>query len=91
MFGVDEVTYGGIPHWFGDCLAMRIRGQGGELKELHWPTVKIKKRRKDQQSRTKTVEVSAWKSWSATFDWLDFAERNGIVVPDGFEHGQPPQ
>lgn len=83
MTGVDEVTCGGIPPWFGECLAMRIRGQGGELERLHWPTVKTKKRRKVEYSRAKTVEVSAWKSWDAILDWLDFAQRNGILVPDG--------
>jgi len=89
--GVDEVTYAGMPTWFGQCLSMHIRGEGGDLKKLHWPTLKTKKRRKDEYSRAKTVEVSTRSGWNVKLDWLGFAERNGVVVPGGYEQGRPPR
>jgi hypothetical protein len=70
--------------WFTQCLCLRVRGEGGELKELEWPMKTVKRLKpKDQLKRPGKDSVSTWKPGRPMLDWLEFAQRNGIEVPAG--------
>ena len=41
--GISDITVRGAPDWFKQCLEMRIRGEGGELEILNWPTKTVRR------------------------------------------------
>lgn len=86
--GVEEVVLSSEEHihWFAQCLALRIRGEGGELKPLEWRMQTIKSHRwKDDLTKAEEVTVTTWKVGLPTLDWMEFAQRNGIAIPPGAE------
>lgn len=80
LHALDEIRLVGCPAWFTECLLLRLRGDGGPLSELKWPT-KIE-RRVRASKRYKKAEVSTRQCWQPVYDWAGFANRNGIAVPD---------
>jgi hypothetical protein len=79
--GTPDITVSGVPDWFKKCLEMRIRGDGGELETLNWPT-KIVKRQKKENRKKIEVEVSTRQGWHPVFDWRQYAARNSISLPE---------
>lgn len=93
--GIKDVRVTGVPEWFARCLQVCIRGKGGEVVETDWPQVQIKRKvltpeektmRYDwQKKKFKTAWVTTRKWWQPVFDWKEFAERNGIEVPEDID------
>ena len=84
LTGIEEVIIGSDPRldWFMQCLSLRMRGEGGELKKLEWPTKTTRRLRlRDKGKRPRKTTVSTWKPGIPTLDWFDFARRNGIEIP----------
>jgi hypothetical protein len=79
--GIQNIAVHGAPEWFQRCLEMRIRGQGGDLKTLDWPTKAVRRQKKGNQKKVK-VEVSTRQGWQPLFDWKRFAVRNDIPLPE---------
>jgi hypothetical protein len=79
--GIQDIAVYGAPEWFQRCLEMRIRGQGGDLKTLDWPTKAVRRQKKGNQKKVK-VEVSTRQGWQPLFDWKRFAVRNDIPLPE---------
>ncbi|KAF3052857.1 hypothetical protein E8E11_010219 [Didymella keratinophila] len=72
---VPIVEFTEVPGWFAQCLAMRVRGEGGDLDTLKWPTRTLNRKKGRfmepwQQSRRRDSQ--------AKLDWMSFARRNGI-------------
>lgn len=84
--GTPTVKFDGIPEWFGQCLGLRMRGEGGDLKTLEWPD-KTFRRKNHSRSLSK---VSTKVSWQLVFDWQEFAERNGTEMPEDVGRFSPP-
>jgi hypothetical protein len=82
--GISYITVHGAPEWFKQCLEMRIRGEGGDLKILNWPTKTVRRQQKGSRKRVE-VEVSTRQGWQPMFDWRHFAARNGISLPETFD------
>lgn len=79
--GIQDIAVYGAPEWFQRCLEMCIRGQGGDLKTLDWPTKLVRRKKKGSRNKVK-VEVSKRQGWQPIFDWKRFAVRNEIPLPD---------
>ena len=78
---VREVTVMGIPTWFASCLEMYIRGDGGHVNKVDWPTRPMEIRNKNQQlKREAFVSLRTWHQ--PVYDWREFANRNGIELPE---------
>jgi hypothetical protein len=84
--GIKNVEVGGeVPAWFAKCLQCCIQGHGGDVKEQNYPLVEVKQKKKKGTGfakKPKWVETKQW--YSPRFDWADFAERNGIELPEDF-------
>jgi hypothetical protein len=78
--GIVDVAIHGAPDWLKQCLEMRIRGEGGELKTLEWPAKVVKRKQKGSRKKVE-LEVSMRKGWQPVLDWRQFAVRNGIALP----------
>lgn len=75
----------------GQCLALRLRGEGNELK-VDW-SVRVNKywenegatrssaRLEGVGGKKEEVVLTKKKTDDPTFDWVEFARRNGIDVP----------
>ncbi|ORY11312.1 hypothetical protein BCR34DRAFT_327418 [Clohesyomyces aquaticus] len=86
LTGIPDVHISGLPEWFSTCLEVIIRGRGkgGELREIEYPDVWVRRRVPNSFSRRKKnylVSTKVW--WQPRFDWMEFAERNGVEVPRG--------
>lgn len=79
--GISDITLRGAPEWLKQCLEMRIRGEGGELETLNWPTKTVKRQQKGSRRKIE-VEVSTRHGWQPTLDWKQFATRHGIELPE---------
>ena len=79
--GIHDIAVYGAPEWFQRCLEMRIRGQGGELKTLDWPTKAVRRKKKGTKKKVE-VEVCTRQGWQPIFDWKRFAVRNNIPLPE---------
>jgi hypothetical protein len=42
--GIPSISVDGVPAWFAQCLEMRVRGEGGEIKPLSWPKKTTKRK-----------------------------------------------
>lgn len=60
--GISNIEMRGVSYWFQNCLEMRIRGEGGELKTINWPP-KVVKRKLKGSKRKFNVEVSTRECW----------------------------
>ncbi|KAF3037690.1 hypothetical protein E8E12_008201 [Didymella heteroderae] len=96
--GIDEIGFFSLSHsageqswrWFGQCLALRMLGEGGELKKVEWSPRTSKRRgnpgetRKSERAKaagekkeTVVVTKTTKKTDDPTFDcsWVEFARR----------------
>lgn len=78
--GIPDIEMRGVPSWFQNCLEMRIRGEGGELRTIDWPTKVVKRKLKGSKKKVK-VEVSTRECWQPVFDWNEFMKCNGLLQP----------
>ncbi|KAF2684388.1 hypothetical protein K458DRAFT_388856 [Lentithecium fluviatile CBS 122367] len=78
--GIEHVVITGVEEWFAQCLERCIKGDGGDVRELDWPLVEVK-RKKDCYSKVKKAWVSTRKWDSPVLDWREFAISNGIQFP----------
>lgn len=82
--GIGEVQIKGPPDWFKQCLETCVRGEGGDVQEVEWPLVEVK-RRKDCVSKPKKSSVTTRKWYNPMLNWKEFAERNGIAAPENID------
>jgi hypothetical protein len=78
--GIEEVHITGVDGWFAQCLQLCVQGKGGDVKDIQYPYVVVK-RRKVGTRKTKEQARSTKKWYMPGLDWKEFAERNGIQVP----------
>lgn len=81
--GIDEVQISGVPDWYAQCLQLCIQGKGGSLNLIDYPEVQVRKRASSTSTRWKKVFQTTKKWNDPKFNWKEFAERNGITVPEG--------
>jgi hypothetical protein len=79
--GIKTVELTDVPSWYAECLALCMRGVGGELKETEWPTVKVKRKKRNCGVK-KAVAVTTKEWWQPVYDWREFAIRNGVELPE---------
>jgi hypothetical protein len=90
--GIEHVQITGLPDWYATCLQLAIQGQGGEVKEVDWPLIIVKRRKKSGTRRYTKYSVTSRKWYQPTLNWKEFAERNNVLVPEdidkywAFEH-----
>lgn len=82
--GIEEVEVAGVPEWYAKCLELCIQGKGGDVEEINYPLVEIK-RTKGWGGPKRKVWVSTKKWYQPALNWKEFAERNGIGVPEDIE------
>ncbi|KAF2877586.1 hypothetical protein BDV95DRAFT_481506 [Massariosphaeria phaeospora] len=82
--GIEEVHIEGVPPWFGECLERCMQGQGGDVLAVEWPDVWVK-RKAHPNARPKKRLVTTRKCYQPIFNWKEFAERNGIAVPEDID------
>ncbi|EAT79883.2 hypothetical protein SNOG_12585 [Parastagonospora nodorum SN15] len=80
LTGIKDVTVGGVPEWYAKCLQLCVQGRGGEVKETEWPLVKVKHAKK---KKVKWVSTRQW--WQPVWNWKEFAERNGVEMPENVD------
>ncbi|KAF1913132.1 hypothetical protein BDU57DRAFT_345685 [Ampelomyces quisqualis] len=92
--GISNVVISGVPEWYAQCLTLCIqgKGKGGHVKNLEWPEVEVKKKKKKKPNSYKSGSDRPYRSWVSTrkwwqplLDWKEFAERNGIKLPENIE------
>lgn len=79
--GVEEVDVTGVEPWFARCLECVMTGKGGDVREVDWPLVEIT-RQKGTSKKRKKAWVTSRKWYQPMLDWKEFAERNGIEIPE---------
>lgn len=88
---VKNVNLVGLPGWFAACLAMRLRGEGGDLSTIEWPVKMVKRKGKGGRWRAdRRVQVSTRHCSQPIYDWQEFAQRNGIALPKDAERSSHP-
>ncbi|KAH3952311.1 hypothetical protein HBH53_049740 [Parastagonospora nodorum] len=80
LTGIKDVTVGGVPEWYAKCLQLCVQGRGSEVKETEWPLVKVKHAKK---KKVKWVSTRQW--WQPVWNWKEFAERNGVEMPENVD------
>jgi hypothetical protein len=93
--GIKDVNITGVPEWFAQCLQVCIQGKGGEVQETDWPLVQVKRLKLSAEQRVirydwerkkiKKAWVSTRKWYQPVYNWKEYAERNGITVPDNID------
>ncbi|KAJ4363067.1 hypothetical protein N0V83_010187 [Neocucurbitaria cava] len=79
--GIKHVEVIGPLDWFAQCLRLCIQGKGGDVQEVEWPLVKIQRRRGlTRQKKDAWVTTRKW--YQPMLNWKEFAERNGIPLPE---------
>ena len=61
---IARVGFDRVPALFAQCLEMRVKGEGGNLASLEWPTQII-----TVKWGSEIKEVSECQSWQPGFDW----------------------
>ncbi|KAF2999872.1 hypothetical protein E8E13_008043 [Curvularia kusanoi] len=73
---VECVEFAGLPTWFATCLALCIRGEGGQVQLLDWPTLRW-------ENRLGMVNFTSTRPEDVPLlDWGEFAHRNNIELPN---------
>ncbi|CAO2652856.1 Nn.00g022670.m01.CDS01 [Neocucurbitaria sp. VM-36] len=85
LSGIKHVEMTGLPDWYAQCLQLCMQGKGGEIQEMAWPLLQVKRRRDSWSRQTKHVWITTRKWYQPTLNWKEFAERNGIATPDDIE------
>jgi hypothetical protein len=76
--GIKDVRVTGVPDWYAQCLELSVQGNGGDVHKYSWPF----SARKKWNGEGKAQRVSLMKWWHPTLDWMEFAARNGLEVPE---------
>jgi hypothetical protein len=84
---IPTVEFAGLPEWFAKCLTLRVRGEGGDLNALKWP---METRRTKNGRFVRPWQGSTRQDWQASLDWMEFAQRNGIEMPEDASRFFPP-
>jgi len=71
LLEVKEFKVVSVPEWFAKCLAMCVQCKVGKVTGYRWP-------RKGVKGTTKKWHQPA-------LDWIEFARRNGIDLPEGVD------
>lgn len=82
--GIKKVEITGLPDWYARCLQTCIQGKGGDVQETDWPLIRVKKQR-DYTKTPRKVWVTTRKWYNPIFNWKEFAERNGIDLPEDID------
>lgn len=73
---VECVEFAGLRTWFAACLALCIRGEGGQVQLLDRPTLRW-------ENRLGMVNFTSTRPEDAPLlDWGEFAQRNNIELPN---------
>lgn len=82
--GIKDVRITGLPEWYARCLQLCIQGKGGQVQETDWPLMRVKRRVRTRSGRKQTywVTVTLRKWYQPMLNWIEFAGRNDIPVPD---------
>lgn len=80
LTGIKEVSVGGVPHWYAKCMQLCVQGTGGEVKETEWPLMKVNQTTGPRKKKVKWVSARRW--WQPVWNWKEFAERNGVEMPE---------
>lgn len=83
--GIPTVIIDGVPSCWKHCLGLRMCGKGGDLTALVWPDKLVANKTPGAVSKVTTKAA-----WQAVFDWREFAERNGIEMPEDAQKFFPP-
>ncbi|KAH7072455.1 hypothetical protein FB567DRAFT_203593 [Paraphoma chrysanthemicola] len=83
--GIKDVKITGVAEWYAQCLQLCIQGKGGDVLETDWPLVEVKRTKNHWSKQSKKTWVSTRKWYQPTLNWKEFAERNGIEVPDNID------
>jgi hypothetical protein len=83
--GIKDVKITGLPEWYTKCLQLSIQGKGGDVEETDWPLVGTRRRIKANSTQWKKQQVSTRKWHQPTLNWKEFAERNGVSIPDDID------
>ncbi|KAF1843420.1 uncharacterized protein K460DRAFT_378575 [Cucurbitaria berberidis CBS 394.84] len=87
--GIRNVEIIGLPKWYAKSLQLCIQGKGGDVQEVDWPLVQVKRRRRCRVSgitSTKKEWVTTRKWYQPTLNWKEYAERNGIPTPEDVDN-----
>jgi hypothetical protein len=76
--GIRNVKVTGVPDWYARCLTLSLQGTGGDVRKYAWPL----SARKKWNIMGRARHVSAMEWWQPTLDWKEFAERNGVEMPE---------
>jgi hypothetical protein len=83
--GIKDVSITGVAGWYSQCLQLCIQGKGGEVLETDWPLVQVKRSKIRWTKKTKRTWATTRKWYQPTLNWKEFAERNGIAIPDDID------
>ncbi|PVI04536.1 hypothetical protein DM02DRAFT_651484 [Periconia macrospinosa] len=89
--GVEHVECVGFDPWFGSCLEMCVKSEGGDVKEIDWPVRQIRRRKNKSglRGRKSIAEISKRQWWQPKLDWREFALRNGVAYDPNYDHFFP--
>ncbi|USP73568.1 uncharacterized protein yc1106_00842 [Curvularia clavata] len=82
LHGIKDVRVTGLPEWYARCLQLCIQGKGGQVEETDWPLVQVKRRVNGVRRGKKTYWTTLRRWYQPMLNWIEFAERNEIPVPD---------
>jgi hypothetical protein len=82
--GIKHVAIKGVPEWYAECLEVCIKGKGGEILETEWPIAEVRRKKKSmwQNGKGKIAWATSRKWYQPKLDWKEFAERNGVGLPE---------
>lgn len=84
--GIKRVDVTGVPDWYAKCLQLCIQGQGGDVQETDWPLVEVKRQVSGAVTkRYRKVWVTTRRWYQPLLNWKEYAERNGVEVPDDID------
>ena len=83
--GIKDVEISGVPEWYAKSLQLCIQGNAGEVQEVNWPLIEVKRRRGGSTSKTIKGWVTTRKWYQPMLNWKEFAERNGITIPEDID------
>ncbi|KAI2483465.1 hypothetical protein Ptr902_05782 [Pyrenophora tritici-repentis] len=83
--GIKHVDFTGLPDWYSNCMQLVIKGEGGDVEMTDWPLMEVKRRTYLLNNRMKVHWVTSRKWYQPTLNWKEFAERNGVDVPEDID------
>ncbi|KAF2180602.1 hypothetical protein K469DRAFT_692793 [Zopfia rhizophila CBS 207.26] len=75
--GIEKAEVLGVDDWFAKCLEKAITGTGGEVQEIDYPYLVVKRKANGGQRKKRVTQTTrAW--YQPKLNWDEFADRNGI-------------